>query len=97
MPYTIGMKRPTIKQSNQINQSPGSRYTSRLAVSYDHRGRAILWGDMMSMPSVEVVDLQHNNEKVDLKDLTETALGSLVHDCDRLREKLADLAAQNPD
>lgn len=52
---------------------------------------------MSSMPSVEVVDLHKNNEKVDLNDLTEIAIGMLIYDCVLLKSKLEDLAAENLD
>lgn len=51
----------------------------------------------MSMPSVEVVDLHNDNKKVNLEDLTQTALGMLIHECNVLREQLMDMEAQTND
>ena len=44
----------------------------------------------MSLPTIIIVDIQHNNEKVWLEDLTQTALGSLIYECERLLDELKD-------
>ena len=40
----------------------------------------------MSLISIEVVDVQHNNEKVELTELTQNCLGSLIWECVQLLE-----------
>lgn len=47
----------------------------------------------MSLPAIKVVDVQHNNEIIDLDDLTHTALGSLIFECEQLLDELKDAAA----
>lgn len=51
----------------------------------------------MSLPSIHVVDIQHNNERIDLNELTQTALGSLINECERLLDELKDLEANIDD
>lgn len=47
----------------------------------------------MSLPAIRIVDIQHNDERVELEDLTQTALGSLIYECKELLEKLEDAEA----
>jgi len=42
----------------------------------------------MSLPRIVIVDAQHNDERIDLEDLTETALVSLCYECEHLLEKI---------
>lgn len=44
----------------------------------------------MSLPAIRIVDLQHNNEPVELEDLTDIGLGSLIFECEQLLDKLKD-------
>ena len=44
----------------------------------------------MSLPAIRVVDIQHNNEPVDLSELTENNLGSLIFECKELINELED-------
>jgi len=44
----------------------------------------------MSLPAIRVVDVQHENKSVDLSELTETALGSLIYECELLLDDLKD-------
>jgi len=47
----------------------------------------------MSLPAIRIVDVQHNNEFVGVEDLTRTALGSLIFECERLLDELKDAEA----
>ena len=47
----------------------------------------------MSLLLVKIVDIQHDDEFVDIDDLTQTGLEILIHDCERLIEKLEDARA----
>ena len=47
----------------------------------------------MSLPTVKVVDIQHNNTEVFLENLTQTCLGSLIWECEQLLDKLKDAEA----
>ena len=51
----------------------------------------------MSLPTIKIVDAQHNNEEVHLEDLTRTDLGSLIHEGTRLVEKIRDVEAVEED
>jgi len=51
----------------------------------------------MSLPTIRIVDVQHNDERVELEDLTQTALGSLIYECEQLLEKLKDTEAAKDD
>lgn len=44
----------------------------------------------MSFPAIRIVDLHHDNEVIELSDLTETALGSLIYECERLLDEIKD-------
>ncbi len=44
----------------------------------------------MSLPAIKIVDVQHNDKAVDLEDLTETALGSLIFECEQLLDEIKD-------
>ena len=44
----------------------------------------------MSLPAIRVVDVQHDNKVMELEDLTETALGSLIWECEQLLDELKD-------
>lgn len=46
----------------------------------------------MSLPAIRIVDVQHNNERVFLEDLTHDAIGSLIYECERLLDELKDAA-----
>lgn len=47
----------------------------------------------MSLPAIRIVDVQHNDERVELEDLTQLGLGSLIYECEQLLEKLRDAYA----
>ena len=47
----------------------------------------------MSLPAIRVIDVQNNNEPVELEDLTQTGLGSLIYECEQLLDKLRDAEA----
>jgi hypothetical protein len=42
------------------------------------------------MPVIRIVDIQHDSERVELEDLTQTGLGILIYDCEQLLENLKD-------
>ena len=44
----------------------------------------------MSLPAIRVVDAQHSNEIIELDDLCETMLGSLIWECEQLLDTLKD-------
>ncbi len=46
----------------------------------------------MSMPAIVIVDV-HNNKVIELTDLTQTALGSLIVECEGLLDELKDAEA----
>lgn len=45
---------------------------------------------MSSMPVIKIVDVNNNNEIVEIEDLTDTGIGMLINDCERLLDKLQD-------
>ena len=45
---------------------------------------------MSSMPIVKIVDVNNNNEIVEVEDLTDTGIGMVIGDCERLLEELQD-------
>jgi len=45
----------------------------------------------MSLPSVKIIDIQHNNEIVDIEELTETAIGFLIYEAKLLIDELEDI------
>ncbi len=47
----------------------------------------------MSLPAIRIVDVQHNNKVVDMAGMTQTALGSLVFECEQLLSDLKDAEA----
>lgn len=47
----------------------------------------------MSLPTIRIVDVQHNDEKVELGDLTQTGLSCLIYECEQLLDKLNDAYA----
>ncbi len=47
----------------------------------------------MSLVSIKVIDRQHNNKIVDLSELTQTCLGSLVWECEQLLDEIKDAEA----
>ncbi len=47
----------------------------------------------MSLPAIRVIDIQNENEVVNLDDLTQTALGSLIFECESLLDDLKDAEA----
>jgi len=51
----------------------------------------------MSLPIIQIVDIQHDNEIVDLSDLTATCLGSLIYKCERLLDKIKDAHREEMD
>ena len=51
----------------------------------------------MSSPAIRIVDVQHNDERVELEDLTQTGLGSLIYECEQLLETLKDAYADCED
>ena len=44
----------------------------------------------MSLPAIRIVDVQHNDERVVLEDLTQTGLGCLISECEQLLDNLKD-------
>ena len=44
----------------------------------------------MSLPAIRVVDIQHDNERIELEDLTQTGLGCLIYECEQLLDVLKD-------
>ena len=51
----------------------------------------------MSLPAIKIVDVQHDNEVIMLEDLTQTALGSLIWECEALLDDLKDAEANCED
>jgi len=51
----------------------------------------------MSLPTIMIVDVQHNNERVEIEELTHTGIGSLIYECEQLLEKLRDAAESTED
>lgn len=49
------------------------------------------------MPAIRIVDVQNNNEIVDLRELTQTALGSLIFECEQLLTEIKDAEADAQD
>lgn len=49
-------------------------------------------------PSIQVVDIHRNNKRIwDLTELTQTALGSLIFECEQLLEEIKNAEAKNTD
>lgn len=46
----------------------------------------------MSLPIIKIVDVQHNDAQVDIKELTRLGLDILIYDCEELLQKLKDAA-----
>jgi len=44
----------------------------------------------MSLLAIRIVDIQHDNKVVELNELTETALVSLIPECDKLIDDIRD-------
>ena len=51
----------------------------------------------MSFPAIRIVDLHHDNKIVDLDDLTETTLGSLINECEELLDEIKDAHRKEAD
>lgn len=51
----------------------------------------------MSLPAIRIVDVQNGNKVMDLDDLTETALGSLVYECESLLDDIKDAHRKEAD
>ena len=46
----------------------------------------------MSLPRIMIVDVQHDNEPVEIEELTHTGIGTLIFECEQLLEQLKDAA-----
>lgn len=51
----------------------------------------------MSLPRIQIVDVQNKNEVVELEELTQTGLGALIYECEQLLEEIKDLEANVDD
>ena len=51
----------------------------------------------MSLPAIRIVDVLHDNEIMDMADLTQTALGSLIFECNEFLDELKDAEANAKD
>jgi len=51
----------------------------------------------MSLPAIRIIDVANGNEAIDISELTRTALGSLVFECEELLGILKDTIASEGD
>ena len=51
----------------------------------------------MSLPAIKIIDVQKGNEVIDMDTLTETALGSLIYECESLLDDLKDAHRKEAD
>ena len=51
----------------------------------------------MSLPAIRIVDVQHDNEPVEIEELTQTGIGILIHEAKRLLSELEDACAEAKD
>jgi hypothetical protein len=51
----------------------------------------------MTLPTIRIVDVQKGNKVIDLDDLTETALGSLIYECESLLDDIKDAHRKEAD
>jgi len=54
-------------------------------------------GYEMSLPRIIIVDVQHDNKRVDIDDLTDVGLGCLIYECKELLTELEDKRAELED
>ena len=51
----------------------------------------------MGLPVIKVVDILNNNEPIEINELTQTGLGALIYECERLLDELKDAMAKVKD
>ena len=51
----------------------------------------------MSLPAIRIIDVQNGNKVIDMSELTETALGSLIWECEALLSDIKDAHRETAD